>query len=68
MADPLTDPCGNPLPIPFPALPSGALPLDPIALASLIASLLGLPNVPAIAEPATPCPVLLDSARAAGGV
>jgi hypothetical protein len=64
MADILTDPCGNPIPI---SLPSTGIPLEVPSLSDLL-SLLGVPNMPAIAEPATPCPVLLDSARAAGGV
>lgn len=60
----LTDPCGNPIPLP---LPTAAPPISIPSLADLL-SLLGLPNVPTIAEPATPCPVLLDAARSSGGV
>jgi hypothetical protein len=64
----IVDECGNPAPIPFPALPFSGLPTNPIDLATLIANLLGLPNLPTVTEPTTPCPMVIDAARAAGGV
>lgn len=64
----LTDPCNNPLPIPFPVLPFSGLPTNPIDLATRIANLLGLPAIPSVTEPSTPCPLVIDAARAAVGV
>ena len=60
----LTDPCGNPIPIPI-NLPDliPKLPTDPLTVLEEIASLLGFALPPD--EIAPPCPILLDQAAAA---